>query len=106
MDAFVKAAGKARFIPARMNGKPKVALMQVTAVFQRQDGQQQIYALPNIGWNAARYGAMYIAPQYLLGSNDMDGGTDYSYSNTYQPKRLTIAHRRHDQRMETANQGA
>jgi len=90
IKVFNKATRRAKIIPATVGGEPRRVLMQVTVVFRKKDGKSTSYILPNVGREAERFGAVYIAPQYVLG-NDMDGGHDYSISHNYLPKLLTIS---------------
>ena len=74
-EAVERAALRATFVPAEVDGERVNALVLFTVLFRSQDGQRVTAVIPNHGTNAKAFGVNYIAPQ-RYGSNRFNPRAD------------------------------
>ena len=84
VDATRRAAQRAKFVPARRDGKPAQVYMVIMVRTVIGRGEPLVLVLPNNGVEHERYGLFYIAPQRF---NEFSWGPAYDRCRRWAPSR-------------------
>lgn len=68
--AVTKAARKATFIPALVDGNPVKVIFLFRVVFDCEKGECSVFGIPNIGFNQGKLGLAYYSPQMISDNED------------------------------------